>query len=108
MRGLSRRKSAMARNRALRALPEDDGLVPILASDGWRRSFWMLAPPQAVHDHFAETMARHDKRRKKERWGGNQWGEEWVQKPRFRKMFARRMPLLLTDLAFRAWCRAIR
>jgi hypothetical protein len=107
MRGLSRRKSAIARNRAQRALPEDDGLVPILATDGWR-SFWMLSTPQAVHDHFAGTMATHDSRRLKLRWGGNQWGEEWVRKPETRKLFARRMPLLKTDLSYAAWKRAIR
>ena len=107
LRGLSRRKSAIARKRALRELPKDDGQIPILMTDR-RRVFWGLVTPEEVHGHAAEVMAKHDRRHKHERWGGNQWGEQWVQEPLLRMQFAIRMPLLKTDLGYRDWCRSTR
>jgi len=107
VRGLSRRKSALAIKRALSELPEDDGKIPILMRDRCR-VFWGLVTPEAIHDHAAQVMALHDARERIERWGGNQWGEEWVQKPYLRTQFAIRMPLLKTDPSYKDWCRAIR
>lgn len=107
MRGLSRRKSARAIKRRLRELPQDDGLIPVLMID-WGRRYWGKVTPQAMHEAMAEKMAVHDARSVYERWGGNQWGEEWVLKPSLQPQFLRRMPLLKTDLNFRDWRRAAR
>lgn len=100
-----RRRASAARR--LAELPPDDGLIPIrIWMFGTLR--WTLITPDEIHEHFAAQMAEHDSRRKKLRWGGNQWGEEWVQKPERREAFNRRMPLLKTDLPYPAWKRAIR
>jgi|SRR5215469_1902325 len=103
----SRRKAALAR-RKLKELPQDDGMIPILGRDRYDRLIWLLARPEDIQTHFAQQMAKHDERDRLERWGGNQWGEEWVQKPSLRGHYAARMPLLKTDRGYKDWCRDIR
>lgn len=105
---LRHKRRARLIERRLRELPQDDGLIPILVRGPLGGVKWALVPPQEVREHFASTMAKHDARRRKLRWGGNQWGEEWVQKPDKREAFNRRMPLLKTDLPYGAWKRAVR
>jgi hypothetical protein len=112
MRGLARRKLGIAARRRLRALPQDDGLIPVRMSkrDRWGdRKLWIeLIEPERMHQHCACTMARHDARDDKERWGGNQWGEEWVTSPSSRSLYARDFPLLATDLSLNAWRRVLK
>ena len=96
------RRLGLAARRRLRELPEDDGKIPVVMSDGWRHWIGFVEPAE-IQEWAAKKMAVHDQRGKKERWGGNQWGEEWVIKKDTRPLFAVRMPLLKTDLTWREW-----
>lgn len=106
MRGLAHRKRGLGARRRLRALPEDDGKIPVLMTQqtgiGTRR-FFELIDPERMHQHCVVQMENHDGRSDEERWGGNQWGEEWVVVRETRPLFLARMPLLLTDLTLPAW-----
>lgn len=90
----------------LAALPEDDGLIPVLMK-GLGGPYWGKVTPEAMHEHCARVMAIHDARDDELRWGGNQWGEEWVVRPETRLPYAKRMPLLPSDLSLKAWRRLL-
>jgi hypothetical protein len=106
------RQLGLAARRRLRALPEDDGLVPVPMSErthwGDRKLWIELIDPERMHQHCALMMGRHDARDDEERWGGNQWGEEWVTSPSSRPLYARDFPLLATDLSLKAWRRSLK
>jgi len=90
-------------------LPDDDGLVAVVR---WRNtpmglqvSHQLLNRQQAkeARGRIVTSMRTHDARSKRERWGGNQWGEGWVTKPHQRQQLERTQPLLSTDLPYRQW-----
>lgn len=108
MRGRAR---GIAARRRLRELPQDDGLVPVLMSETTKtgkRHFIALRHPDEIRAHCEREMARHDLRIDHERWGGNQWGEQWVIQPELRDRFARERPLFRTDPTFPQWKAQIR
>jgi len=98
---------ALAQKRRLREIPPDDGLIPVLAHKktptGGRRFVFELQTPEQIQRYCRGVMAAHDRREVFLRWGGNQWGEQWVCDPWSRELFQADQPLLKTDLPFRAW-----
>lgn len=100
------------RARRMPDLPPDDGLIPVPVWDvgraGTRVMRVVLRTPEEVRWQCAGHMAAHDARSPFLRWGGNQWGEQWVTAAWTRPLFARDQPLLATDLDFKAWRHACR
>lgn len=93
-------------------LPADDGLVALVV---WEPDlFGRLEARHVLLDaaraagrrrRLQQRMRVHDARSRKERWGGNQWGEGWVTRPQRRWQLEAKAPLLKTDLSLTQWRR---